>query len=104
MEGALSGIDAALEEREDFFAARKAQALAVGAFEHVLVIGLAVPELGVGDGIAAEEPVGIDEGGDEERLFGSGWVPAEEVLAGESTEFGGVFAVDDLGSGVEAGF
>jgi hypothetical protein len=31
-------------------------------------------------------------------------LPAFEVLSGEGTEFGGVFANDDLGSGIEAGF
>ena len=101
--GALGRIGAALEKREVFFGAHKVQAFGVGAVAHVLVIGVVVPELGVGEGIAAEEPVGVDEGGDEEGLFGSGGIPAEEVSVGEGTEFGGVFAGDDLGSGVEAG-
>jgi hypothetical protein len=101
--GALGRIGAALEEREVFAAADEVQAFGVGAFEHVLVIGFVVPDLGVGEGIAAKEPVGVDEGGDEEGLFGSGGLPAEEVSVGEGTEFGGVFAGDDLRSGVEAG-
>ena len=101
--GALGRIGAALKEREVFFAAHKVQAFRVGAVAHVLVIGVIVPDLGVGERIAAEEPVGVDEGGDEEGLFGSGGFPAEEVSVGEGTEFGGIFAGDDLGSGVEAG-
>ena len=102
--GALGRIGAALEEREVFFGAHKVQAFGVGAVAHVLVIGVVVPDLGVGERIAAQEPVGVNEGGDEEGLFGSGGVPAQEVSVGEGTEFGGVFAGDDLGSGVEAGF
>jgi hypothetical protein len=69
-----------------------------------VVSALVVPDFGVGERIAAKEPLGIDEGGDEERLLGSGGFPAEEVLAGEGAEFGGVFAGDDLGAGIEAGF
>jgi hypothetical protein len=102
--GALGRIGAALEEREVFSAADEVQALGVGALAHVHAIGVVVPDLGVGERIAAEEPVGVDEGGDEEGLFGSGGVPAEEISVGKGAEFGGVFAGDDLGSGVEAGF
>ena len=102
--GALGRIGAALKEREVFFAAHEVQAFGVGAVAHVLVIGVVVPDLGVGERIAVEEPVGVDEGGDEEGLFGSGGVPAEEISVGKGAEFGGVFAGDDLGSGVEAGF
>ena len=69
-----------------------------------VVSALVVPDFGVGERIAAKEPLGIDDGGDEERLLGSGGFPAEEVLAGEGAEFGGVFAGDDLGAGIEAGF
>jgi hypothetical protein len=77
---------------------------AVGVFSHGVVGALVVPDFGVGEGVAAKEPVGVDEGGDEERLFGSGGFPAEEVLAGEGAEFRRVFAGDDLGAGIEAGF
>jgi hypothetical protein len=100
---ALGRIGAALEDREVFAGANEIHALGVGALAHVHAIGVVIPDLGVGERIAAEEPVGVDEGGDEERLFGSGGFPAEEVAVGKGTEFGGVFAGDDLGSGVEAG-
>jgi hypothetical protein len=74
-----------------------------GVVAHAVVIALVVPDFGVGEGVAAEEPVGVDEGGDEQRLLGSGGFPAEEVLIGEGAEFRGVFAGDDLGAGIETG-
>jgi hypothetical protein len=104
VEGAIGGIDAALEEREVFAAADEIQALAVGVFADGVVSALVVPDFGVGEGVAAQEPLGVDEGSDEEGLLGSGGFPAEEVAIGEGAEFGGVFAVDDLGAGIEAGF
>jgi hypothetical protein len=76
----------------------------VGIVAHDVVSALVVPDIGVGERIAAEEPVGIDEGGDEERLFGSSGFPAEEVLVGEGAKFRGVLAGDDLGAGIEAAF
>jgi hypothetical protein len=103
VEGAQGGIGAALEEGEVLAAADKIQALTVGAVADAVVGALVAPDFGVGEGIAAKQPLGVDEGGDEERLFGRGGLPAEEVLAGEGTEFGGVFAGDDLGPGIEAG-
>jgi len=104
VEGALGGIDAALEEREVFAAADEIETVAVGVVADAIGSALVVPDFGVGKGVAAQQPIGIDEGGDEERLFGGGRLPAEEVLVGEGTEFGGVLAGDDLGSGVEARF
>jgi len=104
VEGTLSGIDAALEEREVFAAADEIQSHAVGVVAHRVVGAFVVPDFGVGKRIAAKEPLGVDEGGDEERLLRSGGFPAEEVLVGEGAEFGGVFACDDLGAGIEAGF
>jgi len=103
VEGALGRIDAALEERKVFAAADKVQALAIGVVAHAVVSAMVVPDFGVGERIAPKQPVGVDEGGDEEGLFGGGRFPAEEVSVGEGTEFRGVFAFDDLGSGVEAG-
>src|ERR1022692_1158283 len=104
VEGAIGGIDAALEEGEVFAAADEIQAHAVGVVAHGVVGALVVPDFGVGERIAAKEPLGVDEGGDEERLLGSGGFPAEEVAIGKGTEFDGVFAGDGLGSGIEAGF
>jgi len=103
VEGALGGIDAALQEREVFAAADEIEAVAVGVVAHAVGRALVVPDFGVGKGIAAEQPIGIDEGGDEKRLLGGGGLPAEEVLVGEATEFGGVFSGNDLGPGIEAG-
>ncbi|HEV3200947.1 MAG TPA: hypothetical protein VGZ73_23750 [Bryobacteraceae bacterium] len=104
VEGALRGIDAALEEREVVAAADEIQAHAVGVVAHAVGSALVVPDFGVGERVAAKQPVGVDEGGDEEGLFGSGGFPVEEVLIGEGAEFRGVFRGDDLGAGIEAGF
>ena len=100
----LSGIDAALEEREVIAAADEVQANAVEVVADGVVSAVVVPEFGVGERISAQEPVGVDEGGDEERLLGSGGFPAEEVFMGKGAEFRGVLAGDDLGAGIEAGF
>jgi len=104
VEGALGRIGAALEEREIFAAADEIETVAVGVVADAVGSALVIPDFGGGKGIAAQQPIGIDEGGDEEGLFWSGGLPAEEVLVGEGTEFGGVFAGDDLGPGIEAGF
>src|ERR1022692_5286268 len=100
VEGAIRGIDAALEEGEVFAAADEIQALAVGVVAHGVVGALVVPDFGVGEGIAAQEPLGIDEGGDEERLLGSGGVPAGEGGIGGGGGVGGGVAGDGFGGGV----
>ena len=87
--GALGGIDAALEEGEILAAANEIESDTVGVVTVVFGVALVVPDFGVGEGVAAEEPFGIDEGSYEEGLFGSGWLPAVEVLAGEGAEGGG---------------
>src|SRR5260370_21688594 len=74
--GALGGIDAALEDGEVLLAADEGQAHAVGVVAHAVVFGFVGPEFGVGEGITAKEPVGVDEGSDEERLLGCGGVCA----------------------------
>ena len=61
-------------------------------------------ELGFDAGIAAAVPVSGDEGFDEEILQGADGVEGLAVVEGEGLEFGGVFAGDDEGAGVNAGF
>ena len=104
VEGAVGGIGAPLEEGEVLAAADKIQANAVGVVTDTIGITAVVPDLGVGEAIAAQQPIAIDEGGDEKALFRSGGLPAGKIGVGEGTEFGGIFARDDLGPGIETGF
>jgi hypothetical protein len=65
---------------------------------------LVFPELGFDAAEAALGPLGGDEGVDESQLVGVGWDEVEEELGGEGFELGGIFAGDDVGPGVDAGF
>src|ERR1035437_7260919 len=100
VEGAQGGIGAALEEGEVLAAADRIQALIVRAVADAVVGALVVPDFGVGDGIAAKQPLGVDEGGDEERLFGRGGLPAEGGLGGGGTGVGGGFRGGGAGAGI----
>ena len=110
-----------LEPEEEFAGA----AVAVGGIEAAReefevdvshVVGFADGELGFGDAGLADlelpdfgfelaqadhEPLGADEGGDEGLVVGA---TGRVVAFGEGVEFGGVFAEDDEGFGVEAEF
>jgi hypothetical protein len=63
-----------------------------------------LPELGFDAAEAAEEPFGIDEGVDEHALLRGGGMEAVVILVGEGFEAGGGFVLDDVGTGVDAGF
>jgi len=63
-----------------------------------------IPELGFDAAEAALDPFGGDEGVDESKLVRVGGVEMEEELGGEGFEFGGIFAGDNVGPGVDAGF
>ena len=65
---------------------------------------LVIPELGFDAAEAALDPLGGDEGVDERELVGVGGVEVEKECFGEGFELGGIFAGDDLGPGVDAGF
>jgi hypothetical protein len=65
---------------------------------------LVPPELGFDAAEAALGPLGKDEGVDERELVGAGGVVVEEKCRGEGLEFGGIFAGDDEGPSVDAGF
>jgi len=65
---------------------------------------LVIPKLGFDAAEAALDPLGGDEGVDERELVGVGWKEVEEELGGEGFELGGIFAGDDVGPGVDAGF
>ena len=53
---------------------------------------------------AALNPLGGDEGVDKGEFGGAGGAVVELKCGGEGFEFGGVFAGDDVGPGVDAGF
>ena len=63
-----------------------------------------VPELGFDAAEAALDPLGGDEGVDKRELDGAGGLVVEEELGGEGFKFGGIFAGDDVGPSVDAGF
>jgi hypothetical protein len=104
MEGALGGVDAALEAAEGVA---------------VVVVGLGdlepldLPENGL-DAVgielrlegaeAALQPLGGDQGIDQGARFGSGGLEALVIFGGEQFEGRRVFAGDDLGFGVDTGF
>jgi hypothetical protein len=101
---ALSGIDDALEAGEGFVAEGEGVPdRGVGA-EFVGVLHLVGPDLGLGDGKAAEGPGGADDDVDEVALFGQSGLVALEVLVAERVEIGGIFAGNDEGLGIDAGF
>ena len=70
----------------------------------VEALDLVIPELGFDAAEAALGPLGGDEGVDERELDGVGGVEVEEEGRSEGFEFGGIFAGDDVGPGVDAGF
>ena len=63
-----------------------------------------VPELGFDAAEAAELPIGIDEGVGEKAREGRGGLKLLVVAGGDGLQFGRIFAGDDLGFGVDAGF
>ena len=63
-----------------------------------------IPELGFDAAEAALDPLGGDESVDERELDGVGGLEVEHEHGGEGFEFGGVFAGDDVGPGIDAGF
>ena len=62
------------------------------------------PELGFDAAEAALGPLGGDEGVDERELGGAGGVVVVVKSNVESFEPGGIFAGDDVGAGIDAGF
>jgi hypothetical protein len=70
----------------------------------VEAIDLVIPELGFDAAEAALDPFGGDEGVDERELGGIGGLVLIVKRGGEGFEVGGIFAGDDVGPGVDAGF
>ena len=108
VEGALSGIDAALQEMELII--RAGHYLAEGGLLAESTEGFrsidkfVSPELGFRATETAKLPIGAYEVVDEDAFGGSGRLPLEVVVAGEGFQFAGVLAGDDLGPGFDAGF
>jgi hypothetical protein len=102
---AVGGIDAALEAGELLATTAEghAQEMLRVRFPDFRFLHFAVPELGFGLAEAAEEPLAIDEGIDQEALLRGGGLPTLPVFGGEGLEFGRVLAADDLRFGVNAG-
>jgi hypothetical protein len=104
MEGALEALAAALQAGEGLLGADEGDAedSVFGTFVEIRQV--VFPEVGFGLAEAAEEPLGIDEDVDEGALGGGLGLVVEEVLGGQGVEGRGVFATDDLGLRVDAGF
>ncbi len=106
VEGALGGIDAALEEVELMvraghdLAERGLLAESTEGFRGIdEFVG---PELGLGAAQTAELPIGADKIVDEGAFGGSGGLPLEVIVVGEGFELAGVLAGDDLRFGFDA--
>ena len=102
--GAVGGVDAALEAVE-ILAAGVADLGHLETFGRVVeAFEVVPPDLRFEGAEAALEPLGGDEGIDQGADFGSGGLVAVVVFGDEEREGRGVFAGDDLGLGVDAGF
>ena len=101
--GALGGIDAALEAAEGGLAAAEGLAGSTVAFGVPGILHFAFEDLGIDSSKAAEEPLVVDEGIDEEAFFGGDRKEALAIFPGEGFKGGGVFAADEVGFGVNAG-
>ena len=104
IEVALGGVNEALEAADVVADGEEGLAelgLGVGLEE---VGDFVEPDLGRDPGEAAEHPDGVDGTVEEVALSGGEGLIAEVVLAGEVLMVGEVFARDDLGLGVDAGF
>jgi hypothetical protein len=102
--GAVGGVDAALETCEDV-AVALVNVRHFEAFDGVVkALDVVLPELGFEGAETALEPLGSDESVDQGAHFGGGGLVAAVVFGGEESESRGVFAGDDLGLSVDAGF
>ena len=103
---ALGGVDAALEALE--LAAADVEDTAFGVFVGVDAAGGfhggEAPERSLGAAQSAKGPLAMDEGIDEGAALGGGSVEAVVVIGDQGFELGGIFASDDFGFRVNAGF
>jgi hypothetical protein len=101
---ALGGIDAAMQAVESIQAGMEGLPGRHDIFAAIPVQHGDIPELGLGFAEAAELPLGGYHGIDEEAPFGGGGLKAVVMLDGENFEDFRVFAWDDVGVSVNAGF
>jgi len=110
VERALGGVDAALEAGEGVLLGHEGAAqglvhvLFVPFGPIILFLESALPGFRLGFAETAEEPVGGDQGVDEDGLFGARGLEAFVVAGFQSVEVLGFLAADDLRFGVDAGF
>jgi hypothetical protein len=113
--GALVGVEAALETFEAVFEiveggaegvlAGANVAAIVGIFKEGIVPGKGVlPEVGFDGAESADFPFVVNEGIDEVPLTWGDGVELGVVLGGQLREIIGVFAADDVGLRMDAGF
>ena len=102
--GAVDSVHAALEADEVVAAAREGLSQREIFLGMPDFLGFVLPELGFGDAQAALEPVVEDQRVDQGAELGGVGEEAVVVFGGEGIEGMGVFAADDLGLGVNAGF
>ena len=102
--GALEALHVALETGEDGVGVEidLAERAVFGHAEEILEA--VFPELGVGASETAHVPVAADQDVDVEALLGSDWGMGFEILVGEGFKIRGVFAADDGGLSINAGF
>ena len=114
-EHAVGSVDAALEARKGLESVLEGMAergiVLDGGVDKIGVrkilveaFDLVIPELRFDAAETALGPFGGDEGVDKGEFGGAGGAVVEVKCGGEGFEFGGVFAGDDMGPGVDAGF
>jgi hypothetical protein len=105
---ALGGIDAALQAGERIAGASihvAKESVLLGLRNGVLAGFLDVvgPQFRFQPGEAAEQPIGANEGIDQETFQMSGWCPILVIACGDRFQFGRIFSGNDLPVGVNAG-
>ena len=103
---AADRIDAALETIEHLVAVVEdpADGMLIRVVTALRALGFVLPELRLGPVEPAEQPLGADQGIDEQAAFGGGAGEALLVFGDEGFELARIFAGNDVGFGVNAGF
>jgi hypothetical protein len=103
---AADGIDAALETVEHPVAEVEdpADGMLIRVVTALRTLGFVLPEFRFGPIEPAEQPLGVDQSIDQEAALGGGGGEAFLVFGDENFELTRIFAGDDLGLGVDAGF
>jgi hypothetical protein len=113
--GAFVGVEAALETLEAVFeVAEGGTEISLAEADVTAIVGLVIedvvqletmfPEVGFHGAKAADIPLVVDQGVYEVTLAGGGRAELGVVFGGELREGFGIFAADDVGLGVNAGF